>query len=155
MSGDRSTFAGSPSLCVLRKPSVVGPTCVALAWPRHGTALVSLPCTVRPSFFPGTVVGSRFSPSSPYQTLPLVSFLAGTVARAPPCRTNPIPSFLLSPTQACTGGAPWRHCSPPSDSLVIRLHATPTTGALHHLLRSLAISATLFASPPFPPLDLK
>jgi hypothetical protein len=85
----------------------------------------------------------------------LVSFLAGTVARAPPCRTNPIPSFLLSPTQACTGGAPWRRCSPPSDPLVIRLHATPTTGALHHLLRSPAISATLFASPPFPPLDLK
>jgi hypothetical protein len=103
---------------------------VATAWCH--THLVLLHST--PSF-PGTLVGSRFSPSSPYWT-PLFSFLVGTVACTPPCRANPVPSFLLFPNQARTGSAQWPMLSPSCDPLVIPLHAASTTGALchhHHL----------------------
>jgi hypothetical protein len=115
-----------------------GPTCAALAWPWHGAALASFSCTIRPSF-PSTLVGSRFSPLSPYRT-PLPFLLLGTIVCTPPCRANPIPSFLLFPTQARTGSAPWPTLSPPRDPLVLSLHTASTFGActttsVHQALR--------------------
>jgi hypothetical protein len=132
--GDRSTLARSLSLCVLRTPSMAGPLCAVLAWPRHGATLASFPCTARSSF-PSTRVGSRFSPLFTYRTLllSLVSFCR-RVARTPPCPANLAPSFLFSPTPARTGSAPWRCCSPPHVPLVIPLHAASVFGAMRHHL---------------------
>jgi hypothetical protein len=110
-----------------------GSQCVALAWPQRCAALASSCCKVRPSF-PGVLVGSRFSPSSPYRTTPFPFLPLGTIVRTPPYRANPVPFFLLFPTQARTGSAPWPTLSPPRDPLVIPLHAASTFGALHHNL---------------------
>jgi hypothetical protein len=66
---------------------------------------------------------------------PSRSFSSRHVARTPPWRANPIPSFLLFPTRTSTRSAPWRRCSPPCDPLVIPLHATPTSNALHRHFR--------------------
>jgi hypothetical protein len=143
VSDDRSTLVGSLSLHVLRTPSVVGPT---LTWPRHGATLASPPCTVRPSF-PSTLVGSRFSLSFPYRTPPR-SFSCWHVACTPPCRANPIPSFF--PTQARTGSAPWRRCSPLCDPLLIPPRRS-TSGALHHHLRPLGYKCHLVCLSSIPP----
>jgi hypothetical protein len=83
------------------------------------------PCTVCPSF-PGMLVGSRFSLLFLYWD-PLFLFLWGPVARTPPCRLNPIPSFLLFPPLKLAQGAHHGRCSPhlvalPSDSPLRRLH---------------------------------
>jgi hypothetical protein len=82
MPNDRSTLAGSLSLRVLRKASVVDPMCAMIAWPRHGTALVS-PLALYVAFS-GTPVGSRFLSSLLFRTPSLFSFHVGTVARTPP-----------------------------------------------------------------------
>jgi hypothetical protein len=145
-----AAHAKSLSLRALRTSSVAGPRCAALTWPRCCGALASSCRTVRPSV-PATRVSSQFLPSSSYRTTPPF-FSLGPVARTPLGRANPIPSFLLFPTQARTGSAPWPTPSPPRDPLVIPLYATPTLGALHHHLRPPSFyNATLLASPPFHP----
>jgi hypothetical protein len=106
------------------------------------------PCTVRLSF-PGTLVGSRILALVPVpDPPPSRSFSGGHVARTPPWRANPIPSFLLSPTRTSPGSVPWRCCSPPRVPLVIPLHMPPfpvrcATTSVHQI-----INATLLASPP-------
>jgi hypothetical protein len=80
-------------------------------------------CTVRPSFL-GTLVGSRFLPSSRYQATPSHFFSRQCVARTPLCRANLVPSFSLFPplnlarerilamlfTTSCPAGDPPSRC---------------------------------------------
>jgi hypothetical protein len=87
---------------------------------------------------------SLYAPPSPARLSALVpvpdpppsrSFSSRLVARTPPWRANPIPSFLLFPTRTSPESAPWRCCSPPRVPLVIPLHAASVFGALRHHLR--------------------
>jgi hypothetical protein len=132
MPSDRATLARSLSLRVLRTPSVAGPTCATLAWPQHGAALAS-PLHCMPSF-PCALVGSWF-----FALVPV---------------PDP-PAFLFFPTQAHTGSAPWRCCSPPHVPLEIPLHAAFVPSALHHHLRPPDYKCHLVCLSSIPPPDLK
>jgi hypothetical protein len=114
VSGDRATLAGSRSLRALRKPSMAGPTCAMLAWPRHGAALALPLLALYAPLLLAPMSALGFSPSCRYQTPPLSHFFSRRrVARTSPCCTNAIPSFLLFPTRTSLGSVPWRCCSPP------------------------------------------
>jgi hypothetical protein len=144
---DRATLGGSLSLHALRTPSVVGPMCAALTWSWHGATLAS-PLALYAPLSPARLSALDFHPR-PGARPPLAFFSRRCVARTPPCRASPIPSFLLFPTQARMGSAPWRCCSPPRVPLVIPPSALPSfpvrcaTTSVHR-----AINATLLASPP-------
>jgi hypothetical protein len=111
-------------------------------WPRRCAILASSCCTValcsrHPCWLLILALIPVPDPSS-------FLFFGGTVPCTPPCRANPIPFFLLFPTQARTGSAPWPTPSPPHEpSPVIPLYTASTFGALHHLLRSPAIRCHL------------
>jgi hypothetical protein len=122
---------GLSSSHALQTLSVAGPTCATLAWPRRGAALASSSCTVRPLFL-APLSALDFCPHPHTRPPTLFSFLVGTVTCTPPRRANPVPSFLLFPTQACTGSAPCLMLSPPRDPMVISLHAASTASALRH-----------------------
>jgi hypothetical protein len=117
---------------------------MAAAW-RH-TRLTPLLCTpLFPRHTCRLSILALVSVSDP----PSRPFSCWHVACTPSCRANPIPSFF--PTQARTGSAPWRCCSPPRVPLVIPLHAASilvrcATTPIHQ-----AINAPLLASPPSHP----
>jgi hypothetical protein len=132
MPNDRSTLAGSLSLRVLRKASVVDPMCAMIAWPRHGTALAS-PLALYVAFFwhPCWLSISVLAPVSD----PISLFFSCWHRRSHTSSLSEFPPpFSFSPLKLAQGAHHGRRFSPPRDPLVIPLHAASISGALHHHL---------------------
>jgi hypothetical protein len=123
---------------------------VVVAWRRTRLAIA-----LYAPLSPARLSALESSLSFPYWTPPSRSFSGRHVARTPPWRANPIPSFLLFPTRTSLGSVPWRCCSPPRVPLVIPLHAASVLGALRHHLRPPDYKCHLACLPSIPPPDLK